>query len=59
MRFGFHLRYPEGATPVTGYEFEPWHYRYVGPELAAELHESGILTLEEFFGLPPAPDYAG
>lgn len=58
-RFGFHLRYPEGATPVTGYEFEPWHYRYVGPELAAELHESGILTLEEFFGLPPAPDYAG
>ncbi|KRF33165.1 D-alanyl-D-alanine carboxypeptidase family protein [Yonghaparkia sp. Soil809] len=58
-RFGFHLRYPEGATPVTGYEFEPWHYRYVGPELAAELHETGIRTLEEFFGLPAAPDYAG
>lgn len=58
-RFGFHLRYPEGATPITGYEFEPWHYRYVGPELATELHETGIRTLEEFFGLPPAPDYAG
>lgn len=58
-RYGFHLRYPEGATPVTGYEFEPWHYRYVGPELAAELHETGIRTLEEFFELPPAPDYAG
>jgi zinc D-Ala-D-Ala carboxypeptidase len=58
-RFGFHLRYPEGATPITGYEFEPWHYRYVGPELATELHETGIRTLEEFFGLPAAPDYAG
>lgn len=58
-RFGYHLRYPEGATPVTGYEFEPWHFRYVGPELAAELHATGIRTLEEFFGLPPAPDYAG
>jgi len=58
-RFGFHLRYPDGATPVTGYEFEPWHYRYVGVELAAELRETGIRTLEEFFGLPAAPDYAG
>lgn len=58
-RFGFHLRYPEGETPVTGYVFEPWHYRYVGVELATELHESGILTLEEFFGLSAAPDYAG
>ena len=58
-RFGFHLRYPEGATPITGYEFEPWHYRYVGAELAAELRETGIRTLEEFFGLPAAPDYAG
>ncbi|WP_353988649.1 M15 family metallopeptidase [Ruicaihuangia caeni] len=58
-RFGFTLRYPNGMTPVTGYEYEPWHFRYVGPELAAELHRTGIPTLEEFFGLPPAPDYAG
>ncbi len=58
-RFGFLLRYPEGLTPITGFDYEPWHYRYVGPELAAELHETGIRTLEEFFGLPPAPDYAG
>lgn len=57
-RFGFHLRYPEGKTEITGYIFEPWHYRYVGLELATELHETGVLTLEEFFGLPPAPDYA-
>jgi D-alanyl-D-alanine carboxypeptidase len=58
-RFGFHLRYPQGGTPVTGYDYEPWHYRYVGLELAAELHETGIPTLEEFFGLPAAPDYGG
>jgi D-alanyl-D-alanine carboxypeptidase len=58
-RFGFLLRYPEGLTPITGFDYEPWHFRYVGPELAAELHETGIRTLEEFFDLPPAPDYAG
>lgn len=56
-RFGFILRYSEGSTPITGYEFEPWHYRYVGLELAAELNALGNPTLEEFFGLPPAPDY--
>jgi D-alanyl-D-alanine carboxypeptidase len=57
-RFGYHLRYPAGKTDVTGYIFEPWHYRYIGVELAAELARSGVLTLEEFFGLPAAPDYA-
>ena len=57
-RFGFVLRYPNGYTQITGYEFEPWHYRYVGPELATELHDTGVMTLEEFFGLPPAPTYA-
>ena len=57
-RFGFILRYPAGKRAVTGYIFEPWHFRYVGVELATEMHETGIATLEEFFGLPPAPDYA-
>jgi len=56
-KYGFTLRYPDGKTPITGYEFEPWHYRYVGLELAAELHSTGIQTLEEFFGLPAAPTY--
>jgi D-alanyl-D-alanine carboxypeptidase len=55
--YGFTIRYPQGKAPVTGYTFEPWHLRYVGPELALELHSSGVLTLEEFFGLPAAPDY--
>ncbi|WP_368497785.1 D-alanyl-D-alanine carboxypeptidase family protein [Herbiconiux sp. A18JL235] len=56
-RFGWVLRYPDGGTPVTGYEFEPWHYRWVGVPLATEMHTTGITTLEEFFGLPPAPGY--
>ncbi len=58
-RFGFHLRYQPDMTPITGYSYEPWHFRYVGVELATELHETGVRTLEEFFGLPPAPTYAG
>ena len=57
--YGFVLRYPEGYTAITGYEFEPWHYRYVGGELATEYHNTGATTLEEFFGLPAAPSYAG
>lgn len=55
--FGWHLRYPKGKTSITGYKFEPWHYRFVGKELAAELHKTAGITLEQFFGLPNAPDY--
>ncbi|MFV0375355.1 M15 family metallopeptidase [Microbacterium sp.] len=58
-RFGFIVRYEAGYTDVTGYEAEPWHLRYLSPELAAVYHEGGYHTLEEFFGLPPAPDYTG
>ncbi len=56
-KYGFILRYPEGKEGVTGYVWEPWHLRYVGMELATEMHDSGVLTLEEFFGLPAAPGY--
>ena len=45
--YGFILRYPEGKTDKTGIIYEPWHYRYVGVEVAKELHDSG-LTLEEY-----------
>jgi LAS superfamily LD-carboxypeptidase LdcB len=45
--YGFVLRYPKGKTDVTGIIYEPWHYRYVGKELAKELTELG-LTLEEY-----------
>lgn len=55
--FGFIIRYPKGKTPVTGYSYEPWHLRYVGTELAAEMRAKAAGTMEEFFSLPPAPDY--
>ena len=45
--YGFILRYPYDKIDVTGIIYEPWHYRYVGTELAAELHELNI-TLEEY-----------
>ena len=45
--FGFILRYPEGDEDVTGYSYEPWHYRFVGVETAAKIYKKGI-TLEEY-----------
>lgn len=45
--YGFILRYPKGSREVTGIIYEPWHYRYVGIELAQELHELNI-TLEAY-----------
>lgn len=57
-RFGFIVRYVWGETEKTGYLPEPWHIRYIGPDLAAAYHHGGFRTLEEFFGLPAAPDYA-
>ncbi|WP_226533794.1 M15 family metallopeptidase [Microbacterium paraoxydans] len=56
--YGFIVRYEQVGTPVTGYAPEPWHLRYVGVDLAATYHDGGYHTLEEFFGLPAAPDYA-
>lgn len=55
--YGFIVRYEEGATGTTGYVPEPWHLRYIGVELATAYHNGGYHTLEEFFGLPAAPDY--
>jgi D-alanyl-D-alanine carboxypeptidase len=55
--FGFVLRYPKGYKPITGFQYEPWHFRYVGVELATEMKSKGIKTLEEFWGLESAPDY--
>lgn len=47
--YGFILRYPKGKTNITGYAFEPWHFRYVGVEIAGEIYAKG-LTLEEYLG---------
>ena len=57
--FGFIIRYPEGKEPITGFQYEPWHLRYVGIALALEMKEKGIQTLEEFWELPASPDYLG
>ncbi len=46
-KYGFILRYPKGKENITGYIFEPWHYRYVGVENATKIHNDGI-TLEEY-----------
>lgn len=56
--YGLIVRYEQVGTGVTGYQPEPWHLRYIGTELAAAYHAGGFHTLEEFFGLPAAPDYA-
>lgn len=46
-KYGFVLRFPEGKTDITGYTYEPWHYRYVGEYHAAVMHALD-LTLEEY-----------
>lgn len=45
--YGFILRYPDDKEDITGIEFEPWHYRYVGVEAAREIMSQG-LCLEEY-----------
>lgn len=49
-RFGFILRYPKGKEDVTGYTYEPWHYRFVGREAATNIHFAE-LTLEEYLSI--------
>lgn len=46
-KFGFILRYPKDKENVTKYNYEPWHFRYVGDDIAKEIKDSG-LTLEEY-----------
>lgn len=48
--YGFIIRYPQGKEAFTGYDYEPWHIRFVGTDLANELY-SKQQTMEEFFGL--------
>lgn len=47
-QYGFILRYPENKTDITGYNYEPWHFRYVGVEVATKIYEKDI-ALEEYF----------
>ncbi|MDD3187229.1 MAG: D-alanyl-D-alanine carboxypeptidase family protein [Bacilli bacterium] len=47
-KYGFILRYPEDKTLITGYMYEPWHYRYVGVDVATYIHENNI-TFDEYY----------
>lgn len=48
--YGFVLRYPPGKTSITGYHYEPWHYRYIGKAAASAFGPKSTLTLEEYLG---------
>lgn len=46
-KYGFILRYPKAKFHITGFKYEPWHYRYVGLEIATYIYNNNI-TLEEY-----------
>lgn len=46
-KYGYILRFPEGKDASTGYEYESWHFRYIGQSLAKKVFDSG-LTYEEY-----------
>ena len=51
-KYGFILRYPKNKSDITGYKYEPWHYRYVGNSLSSILYNDGNwITLEEYYGI--------
>lgn len=51
-KYGFILRYPKGKSNETGYKYEPWHFRYVGEDLATKLYNNGNwITMENYFGI--------
>ena len=51
-KYGFVIRYPKNKTHITGYQYEPWHIRYVGKDTAKKLYKSNE-TLEEYLNLYP------
>ncbi len=53
-RFGYIVRYPNGYSGTTGYSYEPWHLRYVGPTIAADMRARSYPTLEHYFAGNPA-----
>jgi len=47
-KYGFILRYPKDKKNITGYDYESWHYRYVGKDVAKTIHEKNI-TFDEYY----------
>lgn len=57
-KYGFILRYPAGKESETGYQYESWHFRYVGTDLAKKLYNNGEwITLESHFGITSKYNY--
>ena len=54
-KYGYTLSYPFEAIETTGFFWEPWHYRYVGVEMATFLHEQGISLIEHQLATEPPP----
>lgn len=48
--YGFIVRYPEGKESLTGYQYEPWHLRYVGEDIASEVYGTNQ-TLDQYLGV--------
>lgn len=55
--YGFIVRYPKNQQAITGYQYEPWHLRFVGVDVATQMKTQKISTLEKFFKLESAPNY--
>lgn len=55
--YGFILRYHNGQEGVVGFLYEPWHFRYVGRDIAGAMMASGTINYESFLGQPGAPTY--
>jgi zinc D-Ala-D-Ala carboxypeptidase len=55
-KYGFVIRYQKTTQNLTGYEYEPWHVRYVGSDLAMQLQQNGQ-SMEQYFGLPAYTSY--
>ncbi len=50
-KYGFILRYPKGKEPLTGYIYEPWHFRFIGDEAVNLYNNGNWISLEEYLGI--------
>ena len=48
-KYGFIMRYPKGTEKITGYDYEPWHFRYVGTAIAKDMKNKKVKTLEKYY----------
>ena len=56
--YGFIMRYPKGKADITGYSYEPWHFRYVGVDTATAIYNVDVFcSFEEYFGVSGGTEY--